>query len=484
MTLWANRILLFLLGGLYFVIACLVAANKPYWLDETVSVGIAALPNVQNMLAILAEGKEAHPPLSFLLIRLCFHLFGPGELPARLPSILAYFGALAAAYHFLRFRFSTPVALAGAILLATSPAIYYATEARSYALLLCATACAALAWQRRTNAGLIASLALAISSHYYSVLLAPVFAVATLVRDRRAAFPTLAAIGVGFAPLLIYLPLIRSAFTRGLSSWQFNPDNIARPSLGQLEQMTMFAVVRALIPLLFLAGLLLFRWRRKNPGQASLSVAETVLASGLLLLPPLLLAISKFTVGAFFARYVIAWNLGLSILLATALARLCARPALQWAFVGSCLLGPLLFPTVHGTPHTVAAELTTQWRSLGLPPALPIVYADSLDYNSLCFYAPADIRPRLVYLHDIEASRLTRDPVPEQIIVQLNPYLFPYRAEPYAAFLQSHPTFLLLSTGLADREWLPQRLRLAGYQFTTLRTLAKHTLYQVSPPPH
>ncbi len=486
MPLSANRIIILLFTGLYFVIACVLAAQKPYWLDETVSVGIAALPNVQNILAILAAGKDAHPPLSFLLIHFSFALFGPGELPARLPSILAFFGALVAVYHFLRFRFSTPIALAGTVLLAISPACYYATEARSYALLLAAAAGAALAWQRRSHLGLAAAFAFSISSHYYAVLLAPVFVIATLVRERRAALPTLTAITVGFLPLFLYLPLIHSAFTRGLSTWQFNPDNIARPSIGQLGQMLLRVFIYEMIPLLLLVALLLFhrlfRQSRPNPESPSLPLAEKVLAGCLLLLPPVLLAISKFTVGAFFERYVIPWHLGVALLLATAHATLCSRPAHAWAFLASCLAGPLLFPPVYKPFHTISSELRNQWDNLALPPGLPIVYADALDYNSVCLYAPPAIRNRLLYVHDIAVSRLTRDPVPEQIIVQLGPSLFPFRAELYAQFVASRPTFLLFTTGLIDREWLPGRLRTDGYQFTPLRTLRDHTLYRVSPP--
>ena len=66
--------------------------------------------------------------------------------------------------------------------------------------------------------------------------------------------------------------------------------------------------------------------------------------------------------------------------------------------------------------------------------------------------------------------------------MQLGPSLFPFRAELYAQFVASRPTFLLFTTGLIDREWLPGRLRTDGYQFTPLRTLRDHTLYRVSPP--
>jgi 4-amino-4-deoxy-L-arabinose transferase-like glycosyltransferase len=476
-----ERFAILVLCLLYFAATGYIGTTRPYWLDETTTIGMASLPQVSDLLAYLGEGREPHPPLPFLLIRLSFALFGPGELPARVPSILAVFGALAAVYQFLRFRLPVPTALAGAALLAVGPAGYYATEARGYGLLLCAAACAALAWQRRRAVGLAASLALAISAHYYAVLLAPVFVVATLVRDRRASLPTLTAIGAGFAPLLAYVPLIRAAMANGLSSWQYNPDNVAQPSFERLLEMGLGAFARLAIPLLLLAGAALYQRRRRNGMGSGLAPAEEVLTVSLVLLPLVLLLISKATVGVFFARYVIVWNVGLAVLAAAALAALWPRPALQWAFVASCLVGPVGWPGLYVPQEGPAAELTGAWRTLSLPADLPLVHADALEFSTVWHYAPGAIRRRLVYLHDVSISRLTRDPVPEHAI-QLATTLFPYRTEPYAAFVKSHSAFLMLSTGDRRREWLPQRLRDEGFQLETLRTLSRHTLYRVSPP--
>lgn len=476
-----ERCAVFVLCLLYFGAAGYVAITKPYWLDETTTVGMASMPQTADLLAYFAAGKEPHPPLPFLLIRLSLAIFGSGELPARLPSILALFGGLVASYQFLRFRLPAPAALAGAVLLAVGPAGYYATEARGYALLLCAAACAALAWQRHSHTGLALSLALAISAHYYAVLLAPVFIAATIVRDRRACLPTLAAIGAGFAPVLLYIPLIQAALANGLSSWQYNVDNIARPSIYQLFQMVLGVFARLAVPLLLLAFAGVYQWRRRDRAPISFTPSEKVLAVSLLMLPLVLLTLSAATLGVFFARYVIVWHLGITFLAAAALSALCPRPALQWAFVASCLVGPLCWPNLYLPKPGPAAELTAAWPALSLPGDLPVVHADALEFSTVWFYAPGEIRQRLVYLHDVSASRLTRDPVPEHAI-QLAKTVFPYRTVPYMDFMKSHSAFLMLTTGDRLREWLPERLRAEGFHFDTLHVLPRHTLYRVSPP--
>lgn len=478
---WTERFAVGLLCLLYFTASVYIAATKPYWMDETNTIGIASLPRLADVIQYFVEGREPHPPLPLLLIRLSFEAFGSSELSARLPSILSFFGALAALYLFLRRNFSVPISLAGAALLATGPAGHYATEARGYALLLCAAAFAALAWQRRSHAGLAGSLALAISAHYYAVLLAPVLAAASVVRDRRASLPTLAAISAGYAPLLFYAPLLQVALANGLSSWQYNPDNIARPSLDQLLQMVLAVIARLGIPLLLLAGAVLHGRRRGAALSTPLPLGERTLTYGLLLIPVVLLLLSKATVGAFFARYAIACQLGVALLAAALFAAACPRPAWQWAFVASSLAGPLLWPQLYLPKSGPAAELTAAWPSLTLPAELPLVHADALEFSTAWHYAPASVRRRLVYVHDGAVSRLTRDPVPEQTI-QITRTVFPFRTEPYAGFVKSQPEFLMLSTGDLRREWLPQRLRTEGFRLETLGTLPQHTLYRVLPP--
>lgn len=149
----------------------------------------------------------------------------------------------------------------------------------------------------------------------------------------------------------------------------------------------------------------------------------------------------------------------------------CPRPALQWAFVASCLVGPLCWPNGYLPKPGPAGELTAAWPALSLPTDLPLVHADALEFSTVWHYAPGEIRQRLLYLHEFSVSRLTRDPVPEHAI-QFAITVFPYRSEPYADFVTSHSAFLMLSTGDRLREW----------QLETLRTLPHHTLYRVSPP--
>ncbi len=480
-----QRAAIAVLVAIYFAATLAIAVSKPLRLDEVGTIGIATIPTLSQFFAFFAAGQEPHPPLSHLLIRLTCSLLGPGELGSRLPSILAAFGATAALYLFLRHRLSTTSALFGAAIVAIGPA-FYATEGRGYALLLCWAAIASLAWQRRSNVGLFACLALAVSTHYYAVFLFPVFLIATLVRDRADGRATYAAILLGGSPLLLYAPWVHTAFRTSLTSWQHNTQNLRQPSAENVGMFLLDITVRLLCPLVILLGAWLLFRRVGAPRSSGFSNAELVLACGLVLLPVELLVLTRFSTGAFFARYAIAWNVGLGILGAACFAKFIPRPSHQRACLIATLLSPFLFTPIYTAEPRPWHALTAAWRATHAPD-LPLVYADAYYYESIWFYAPPEMKARLVYVHDAASSRQTPDPVPEHC-VQIHAALFPYGHTPYEAFLLAHQEFLLLSTGDQIHEWLPRRLRAAGYLLQPLQSLEGHTLYRVSaasssPPP-
>ena len=473
------------LVALYFAATLSIAVTKPLRLDEIGTIGIATIPTLSQFFAFFAAGQEPHPPLSHLLIRLSCSLFGPNELGSRLPSVLASFGAIIAIYFFLRHRLSIGSALFGAAIVAIGPA-FYATEGRGYALLVCCTASACLAWQRRSNLALFACLALAVSTHYYAVFLFPVFFVATFLRDSTSKKSTYAALILGTTPLLLYTPWVLTAFRTSLTSWQHNTQNLRQPSAENAGMFLLDASVRLICPLLLLLGAWI-SYRRAGANRPSgFSTAELALAGGLVLLPIELFALSRFSTGAFFARYAIAWNVGLAILGAACFAKFVPRRSHQWACLAATFLSPFVFAPLYTSEPRPWPALNAAWRASNVPD-LPLAYSDALYFESIWFYAPPEMKHRLVYVHDVNASRRTPDPVPEHCL-QIHSTLLPYRHQAYDQFLRDHQEFLLLSTGDLTREWLPQRLQAAGYRLLPLQSLEGHTLYRVSvdrnsPPP-
>jgi 4-amino-4-deoxy-L-arabinose transferase-like glycosyltransferase len=173
------------------------------WFDEGWSWHLARLP-LGEMAAVTAGDRS--PPLYYALLGAWLQLAGDSELALRFPSAAADTAAVALVIALARALAGRRAALAGTLaasLWAISPlAVWYAQEARMYALMtaLClASTCALWSWLRAPLAGeparrgpLIASAALlaaAVYCHYYAVFLLPAhgLAVVLLCLPRRTA---------------------------------------------------------------------------------------------------------------------------------------------------------------------------------------------------------------------------------------------------------------------------------------------------------
>src|SRR3954453_11590901 len=148
---------------------------QSFWLDESYTVDLVQRP-FGDMLSGVAS-DESTPPLYYVLAWLWEKVFGHGE--AGLRSLSALFGTLAvpAAWRAAREWFGSPRAgLVAAALVAVNPFfVWYSQEARSYSLLVFATALSIWALARalkdptRRNLALWAGAAvLALLSHYFA----------------------------------------------------------------------------------------------------------------------------------------------------------------------------------------------------------------------------------------------------------------------------------------------------------------------------
>jgi len=151
---------------------------------------------------------DTHPPIYYLLLRLSSTAFGQSEIAARVPS--AFFGVLTVcgAAILPGSSLSRTSRLAFLLLLAISPgAVWYAREARSYALLLLLSTIITLACvrflqcmpyedrkAREAIVMLTTATALASFTHYFGFLLAAAAFLTCFIltnRWRRAGWHTI-----------------------------------------------------------------------------------------------------------------------------------------------------------------------------------------------------------------------------------------------------------------------------------------------------
>ncbi len=102
------------------------------WLDEALSVNIAALPLNDLRGALMRDGS---PPLYYFLLHFWMKLFGTGDVAVRSLSTVFSVATLPLMWLVARRHAGRPLAVAALLLLATSPfAIRYGSEARMYSL--------------------------------------------------------------------------------------------------------------------------------------------------------------------------------------------------------------------------------------------------------------------------------------------------------------------------------------------------------------
>jgi uncharacterized membrane protein len=189
--------------------------RQSLWLDEAFSVYVARA----DLASILRAKLDLHPPFYLLLLHGWMAVAGQGEFAVRLLSLVFDVGTVGLIYVLGRRVFSPTMGLLAAFLLAVSPFhVYFAQEARSYALLcflvllstiLFLRALASNRWADWASFGAVSLLAL--YTHYYAVFVLftqGVYLLATWrthSRVLRRWLAVAATLGVVYLPWLLYM---------------------------------------------------------------------------------------------------------------------------------------------------------------------------------------------------------------------------------------------------------------------------------------
>jgi len=235
----------------YFVTSIQIAAHRVFWFDELFTLHIARLPQLSTIWTALSNGVDALPPTYYMTVRLFDSLFGPGDVAARVPSMIAMCLGLLLIFDCAR-RLTDGLHGLIALSVATCSFLpYYGYEARSYAIYFMLAALALWAW---TNASLSrnaqavlfgAAFFAGVCYHYYFGICLLPFALSEFLRWKPGQRPSLKIVA-GFIgcviPVLLLSPLILS-FSRKFAGGYWN-----RPS---------FLELRAIYSQLFPDGLFL-----------------------------------------------------------------------------------------------------------------------------------------------------------------------------------------------------------------------------------
>jgi mannosyltransferase len=206
-----------------FGIVLRFTTSSSLWLDEALTVNIARLPVHEIFSALKRDGA---PPAYYLLLHFWMRLFGDSDAATRSLSGVLSVVTLPVAWAAARRVAGRVAAWTVVVLLASAPfAVYYATEARMYSLVILLTACGVLALQRVLQApkkgNLIALAAVTaglLYSQYWSLYLVAIVGLWLafgIVKSWRAGdtawhrsprFAAFCAVGVGGLVFVPWLP--------------------------------------------------------------------------------------------------------------------------------------------------------------------------------------------------------------------------------------------------------------------------------------
>jgi hypothetical protein len=480
---------------LYLGLTCLIASRKLMWFDELFTYYIATLPHVSDIWSALLAG-EPNPPLLYLTTRASFALFGINHISIRLPEVLGFWVMSLCLFQFVSTRSSALYGFVAMLFPLVTGAGHYATEARSYALILGFSGLSLLCWQaaaegyarKRALTGLAVSLAAAVSSHYYAILLFVPLVIGEGVRSRslrRLDLPIWLSFSAAMTPLLLFLPLIARAKTFSATFW-------AKPSWGQCFTFYMGFLAPSLVPLVPVF-ILLVLYSMSDPTTARrqtqvsgppLPWYEIAAAFGFMAIPVVAVLLAQLVTGAFTPRYALPSGIGFSILLAAAAASVPAGRALIGvalvlsvcgAFVGK----ELSYYRSDLVPASLVPMSTSKFLQSEREHDLPIVASDSFTFMELGHYAPRELAARLVYLADPGLSlHYLDDDSDDRALLALKPW-FPFKIERYGPYMASQRRFLVY--GSLGGNWLLSELIAADMRIELRGRNANKLLFLISP---
>jgi hypothetical protein len=402
---------------LYFTATFYRATHKLFWFDEIYTFYICHLSSMREVWHVTTHGLDYNPPLFYLLTRLTQNVAGQTELGTRLPEILGFWLFSVCLYKFVASR---TTALAGLITMAF-PAIttadYYAFEARPHGIVLGLGALALVSWQVAAEpsqrrwlplALLAISLAGALLCHSYGfVVFTPIVAgeVFRFIRSRRPDWPMWFALTIGASAILVSIPLLHA-------SQAYLPQTFAKR-----HATVFFAVYPHLLGpamVVFCVAIALYcthsylRLAPQTLRQSTLRPWEFAAIIGSLFIPfvvaavalvshsPIQMRFSLFVVGG------MACLLGLSLWRRAVSALLCLLVimVLYVEHLREFRNGTFISEPASGTEiYVKRSELDDVYNWMRTDPHrdLPILLIGRVDFAELLFYAPPDIRSRLMY---------------------------------------------------------------------------------------
>lgn len=473
----------------FFALSLVKDVKILMWADELFTTFTARQPNVYEIVQAIKEGCDGPPPLYAILVHFLIPIVKNEALAARLPSTIGFCAMMLGLFAFCRKRVSTLYALI-APMLACEVCGYYSTEGRSYGAVLGCAAWALVCWQgaaarpkRLVNLlGLGLFLSLMMALHYYSIFfLGPLLLVELVrwVREKEIDFGIVTAAAVACGVLALHYPLIEAGKRATGHFW-------SPVSLAQIYPF----YKTFLIPIVFVCslGILVLAFFPIAAGQArprplEVPRREWIVLVALSLTPALVIVVSLFTTHIFVDRY-LSWSaVGMAALASFAIFRGSRghRPAgvvmlaiLSMVVAGHERIGQLSKDPLLRERQDILDRLKTVASG-----GQPILVTDAHAFIEMSYYAPAEIRNRIVYplrrALDLRYTNADSDALLFGALAKRSNL----HIEDYEKFMAEYESGFLIASKYND--YLPVYLMLSGWRVDPLPPGKVPIVWRVGP---
>jgi len=480
---------------LFLTVAALRASSRALWYDELFTFYMSHLPSMAAIWAGLKQGADLNPPFLYVATRAAFRLFGDGPIAARLPAMMGFLVMSICLFRFVARHTNALYGFVAMLFPWITGASRYAYEARSYGLVMGFSALSLVCWQsacerkhrRWALAGLTLSIAGALMSHCYAVLLFVPLALGELMRAlraRRIDWPVWLSIGITAPLVLTYLPLMRANAGFALHNAKFEP------RLASIWEFCVMILGPALWPWLIGFVVVLLPARRaggkEDASTAQIPAHELAAAAGLVSIPVCALLLAFALTHVFETRYGIQAVMGLGVLFAfLAYARTGDRRMTGVPLIGVFLAG-FLFNSFWAPPDDTTQSLATR----GIDPDqvekdVPFVVGNGTLFLQVDHYAKPGLAARLYLLRDSRAAlRYTGSNVFDNGYPILRRW-FPIKGhiEDYDRFISQHDRFMVFGPMHDPLDWLIFKLVDDGAQMNFRGQFGDSLLFEVTPKP-
>jgi hypothetical protein len=507
------------------------------WKDEFLSFytdGAASLKQV--VLIQLHHPISLDPPTYHLLSHLCMDVLGRNALALRLPALAGFLLFQLCIFVFVRRLAGARAALIAMAAPLLTASFRYSAEGRPYGLLLGLYVLSLVCWQSATEpislfstqpgcpihdgsivmggmsavghqlhrsrffalACLTLAIALAITSHYFGVLiLIPVSLgeLARTIQRKRFDLGVIAALALGLASVALILPF-QKALMVYRQHYYIAGVNLHDVSQGYRELFLRYTTwpmalqkLAAILLVAFALTLAFAGYKRFNRRPATEPASLWIALLGMALLPLFGYLFGRFVTHTMEVRYVIAALIAFAATFGIVLERRLRSDAFFYALLAAILLSALIF-NLHNIQqerrdsNTILASFQLSPQAAAAfqqNPQQPIYLQSLSDFYLDTYYEPdPTLRTRfsLIYGQQQEIDQLHHD---TEFVTANNMRFFTQLSlTPYAVFHQQPTALLLLHPG--SWQWIDKQLTADHATLTPITPALRGQLVRVTSP--